>query len=290
MKRTVLAGVAGLSCLVLTVDAAPAKALMIAPQPVALRVATAEVVVVGKVTSIEEKSVSAPRFPNDKQKGEYQIAIVKIEDPILGAKGLTHLRVGFLPAPTGGPAAFRPPLRPVNLVKDQEVCLFLTPHFEANFFIIPIYFDAIDKKGNDKFDDEVKEAKKAAKLLADPDAGLQSKNAEERYLTAALLIAKYRTAKPFAGGPLKQEPIDAARSKRILEALADADWSNTAGRPGMLNPQSTFFRLGLTPQDGWEQPKDFRQLPAIAKQWLKDHADSYRVKQFVADEKKDDKE
>jgi hypothetical protein len=92
----------------------------------------------------------------------------------------------------------------------------------------------------------------------------------------------------LAGGPPKQEPIDGARSKRILEALADADWSNTPGRPGMLNPQSMFFRLGLTPQDGWEPPKDFRQLPEIAKKWLKDYADSYRVKQFVSEEKKKD--
>jgi hypothetical protein len=288
MKRTLLAGIAGLSCLALMIAVAPARALMIAPQPVPLRVASAEVVVVGTVTSIEDKSVSAPRFPGDTEKGEYQVAVVKIDEAILGAKGLTHLRVGFLPAPAGGPSvrpAIRPGVRPVTLVKGQEVCLFLTPHCDANFFVAPAYYDVIDKKNNDKFGDEVKEARKAAQLLADPDAGLQAKNAEDRFLTAALLITQYRTPKPSASPP-REEPIDAARSKRILEALAGADWSNTNSRRGPLNPQGMFFRLGITPQDGWEQPKDFRQFPEAAKKWLKERAETYRIKKFVPEEKK----
>src|SRR3954463_5601249 len=79
------------------VAVSPAKALMIAPPPPGLRVTQATTIVVGKVESIEEKTVAAPRFPGDKEKGEYRIAVIKIEDPILGAKGLTTLRVGFIP-------------------------------------------------------------------------------------------------------------------------------------------------------------------------------------------------
>ena len=52
-----------------------------------------------------------------------------------------------------------------------------------------------------------------------------------------------------------------------------------------------FFRLGLTPKDGWTQPKDFNQTADEAKKWLKNNADKYRIERFVADkgEKKDDK-
>src|SRR5438874_1646650 len=79
---------AGLSCLIALSAVATAKALMIAPPPGPQRVAMADAVVVGKVTSIEAKTVMATRFPGDKEKGEYTIAVVKIEETLAGAKGL----------------------------------------------------------------------------------------------------------------------------------------------------------------------------------------------------------
>src|SRR5262249_55422907 len=49
MQRTTLRALAGLSLLALTALAAPARALLIAPNPVPMRVANADAVVVGKV-------------------------------------------------------------------------------------------------------------------------------------------------------------------------------------------------------------------------------------------------
>src|SRR5262249_55070534 len=69
---------------------------LIAPAPVARRVALADVVVVGKVVGIEEKTVAAPRFPGDPNTVDYKIAVVKVEDSALNPKGVTHVRVGFL--------------------------------------------------------------------------------------------------------------------------------------------------------------------------------------------------
>src|SRR4051812_14947510 len=106
MKRTVVPGLAGLACLTLMAPPALARAMMIAPAPIAQRVATSDLVVVGKVTSIEEKAVKAARFPGAGDTAEYRIALVKVEDAILGARGITHIRVGFLPPPPppqGGP-------------------------------------------------------------------------------------------------------------------------------------------------------------------------------------------
>src|SRR5262245_31956937 len=93
--RLLLAAVLG------TIVAVPAQgvALMIAPAPVPDRVALADVVIVGKVTAIEEKTVTAKRFPGDADKGEYKIASIQVTDAIKAPKALTHIRLGFVPPP-----------------------------------------------------------------------------------------------------------------------------------------------------------------------------------------------
>lgn len=268
---------------------------MIAPSPIPQRVATADLVVVGKVVSIEGKAIKAPRFPGDKDKGEYQIAIVKIEDAIYGGKGLTHVRVGFIPpaAPLaqgvqvdgGGGVRLILPIQSgrasvVVLQKDQEVCLFLKNHFDAEFFTAPMYFDAIYKANNPNFAKEVAEAKRCGKLLDDPMAGLKSEKPQDRFVTAVMLLARYRMPRPYMVTK-KTEPIDAAQSKLILEALAGADWTQQPGRFDQMGPQQIFSWLGLTPKDGWNQPKDFRQVTDAAKKWLAANKDTYRIQKLV---------
>lgn len=294
MRKLLLIGAASLSYLALLSAAGQAKALMIAPAAISQRVALAEVVVIGKVTSIEEKPILAARFPGDKEKGEYRVAVVKIDKALVGASDLTHVRVGFQPpAPQPAPppgGGVRIPIRRgpqlVTLTVDQEVCLFLTPHSEASFFIAANYYDVIGKKDNANFDKEIAEAARSAKLLANSKAGLQSKDAEDRLLTAAMLVHRYRTPKPSPTPP-KTKPVDAETSKLILRALAAADWSpNKPGRFNMVHPQNTFFQLGITPTDGFQPPMDFNKVPELAKKWLTDHAETYRIQRFVAD--KDD--
>jgi hypothetical protein len=297
MKRMLLAGTAGLSCLAVLAVVLPVGAVMIAPAPVPQRVATADVVVVGKVTAFGDKTVSAPVFPGAKEKGEYQVAVVRIDDALLGAKDQKEIRVGFRlpppavapppPAPGGGPVRIGPirRWREPSLVLDQEVLLFLVKHHEADFYVMPAYFSVIDKKGPN-FANDLAEVQKAARLLADPKAGLESKNADERLLTAGLLISRYRTPRP--GVPSKEVPIDAAQSKLILQVLADADWK-AAPRPGpgffQMTPQNLFYRLNLQAKKVWTPPRDAKEIPESAKKWLKDNADTYRIERFVADEK-----
>jgi hypothetical protein len=301
MKRMLLAALAFACCTPVHAQQEGTSLARIAPSPIALRVALSDAVVVGKVTSIEEKAVSAPRFPEDKEGGEYKIAVVKIDDAVLGAKDLTHVKVGFL-APAGGPGRIGPGRYGASLAKDQEVCVFLKPHFKASFLTVGAYFDVIDKKGNPNFDKEVAEAKRCAKLLADPKASLASKNAEDRYLTAAMLLTRYTTPKESLNP--RKEAIDAAESKGILLALAEADWANQNPTLFQLNPQNLFMQRimpTLTDKDGWDPPMitimgnkqiDFKALPEAAKKWLKDNAGTYRIQRFVEEkkeEKKDDK-
>ena len=235
----------------LALAATPALAMMIAPPSVMQKVATSDAVVVGKVTSIAEKTIQAERWPGDKQGAEFRIATVKVDGHILGVKGLTHVKVGWVPPPPplpirpGGPIRIGPRRRPVvSLEKGQELLLFLKKHPKGDFYTAPAYFDVVAKK-TPGFAGEVADAKKYARLLADPMANLKAKSKDDRFQTAALLLARYRTFQP--GG--KQEPISADESKLILEAIADANWdAPPMPRPGrfqrQMTPQSTFFMVG----------------------------------------------
>ncbi len=284
MKRTIVC-VAGALCLALMVAAVPARAMMIAAPPAGVRIATADLVVVGKVKDFGPRLVPADRFAGDK--GQYQVANVLVGETLFG-KSAARIKVGFVapppPPPPGGPGRpirIGPRFRGVTLTVGQEACLILVKHPMKDFFVINAYYDVINLKDNPNFAKEKAEIAKAAKLLARPKEGLKAKDANDRLLTAALLITRYRTPKPFNPMP-KTVAIDAAESKQVLETLANADWANVPGRNWAMNPQGLFFRLGVTPKDGWVQPKDFRQLPDEAKKWLKANAATYRIQKYVA--------
>jgi hypothetical protein len=261
--------------------------MMIAPQPLSQRTVTAECIVVGKVTGFGDKTVSAERFPGDKEKGQYQIAVVKVETNLHGADGAKEIKVGFLPppAPQGGPrGGIRPFIRrPVapSLALNQEGLMFLVKHHNADFYIAPMYFSIVNKQGNANFDKDVNEVKHCLQLLADPKAGLGSKEESDRILTAGMLMARYRQVRQGAGQP-KLKPIAPALSKKILQILADANWNARPPRPGpfQMTPQLIFSQLQLTEQDGWTPPKDFKQLPERAKEWCKENADKYVIKRY----------
>jgi hypothetical protein len=288
-----------LLCIGVLVSLSSARAMMIAPQPISQRVATADRIVVGKVTGFADKTVSVESFPGAKQKMEYQIAIVKVETNIFGAKGVKEIKVGFIapqvgPGGPGGPG--RPFIRPGNrspsLALNQEACLFLTKHHEGDFYTMPMYFSVINKQGNANFDKDVDEAKHCVKLLADPKGGLKAENKADRIITAFMLMTKFSAPKPSTG-KRTMKPIDPELSKQILLVLADADWNaRPVGVGGfMMTPSAIFSRLQLTEKDGWKQPRtpeEAKQLPDKAKEWCKDNADKYVIKRVVFE--KDDKE
>jgi len=286
-----LLGLAGAACLLTMITVAQAKAIMIAPPPAGQRVATADLIVVGKVTGFGEKTVKGEMYKGDER--QMQIATIKVGETLVG-KADKEIKVGFFPPKQPEPQkdGIRLPIRrypTVQLKQDEEYCLFLTKHpTQKGVYVAVNYYDAIGKKDNTNFAKEVEEIKKAAKLLEKPIDGLKSKAAEDRLLTAGLLISRYRTQR---GDGQKTEQIDAEESKLILQTLAEADWQPKNVRFGTMTAQALFFQLGLTPDDGWQQPKDFTKLADEAKKWCKDNAGKYRIKRFVSDSKaKDDSE
>jgi hypothetical protein len=293
MNRTPLIALAvaaglGLAPAALAQPAAKAPALRFSPLPE--RVATADAVVAGKVTGIEDKTVTAEVAPGA-AKVEYQVAVIKIEDAVLGIKNLTHIKVGTIKPPEGKPIIRPGGYQPPRLNVDQEGVFFLQKHPTESFYVLAGPLSVVNKAGNDNYEKELARVKECAKLLADPKAGLKSKSADDRALTASMLVLRYNTPRP---GETKRDPIDADESKLILGALAEGDW-NPKQEPNSaqynLSPQMAFARLGLTQKDGWNAAGPFNTPDAYqeaAKAWLKGHTDSYRVQHYVGD-KKDEK-
>jgi hypothetical protein len=270
------AGLAALAffamALVATAGTIPADAL-----PLPNRVANAEVIVAGKVTAFEDKTVMVAPFPGAKNKIEFKIAVVTIGDALLAPKGAKTIRLGFVPNPPG--VVISPP--PFQATVGMEGCFFLTKHGEADFLVASGQLSFIDKK-NANFDKDLALIKRCVKILEDPNTSLKAKNAEERFLAAAMLLAQYCTRKsPDA----KLEPIEAEQSKLILEALAAADWTPTTDYT-QLSPLMVLRRLPVSKKDGWAPPMEAKAYAAYAQQWLRDNASTYRIQKFVANKSK----
>src|SRR5262249_263148 len=152
--------------------------------------------------AIEEKAVTARDYPGSTRTTTYWVALVKITDPLWEPLGLTHVRVALMPTGAGSH-----PVLPVG----QEACFMLRRHFEGPFFVVPSWPpESLVSKGDDEQSSAkwVARLKRYAKLLDDPKASLQSKDADERLLTAALLLSRYRVVPPARGDNKATQPID----------------------------------------------------------------------------------
>jgi hypothetical protein len=248
--------------------------VLVRPQPLPVRVAQADVVFVGKVIDMEPMDIDAKAFPDAKETSKYRIAVVEVSKVVTGLKDEKKLRVGFLAnAKPGLPSLINP-----KLTVNQEGLFLISKHEDGKFYQAPRngFFIAKDAK---TFEDDVKTATKAVATLANTKTALESKDADKRLTAAAMLVAKYRTQKPPF--PNKEEPIDAAESKLILNAIATAKWGSS--KFDEINPQMVWFQLGIGANDGWTPPKQLKtpdDMREAVQAWLKKHED-YRVKKFV---------
>jgi hypothetical protein len=247
----------------------------------------ADLIALGKVTAIEDEPVKAAplvKIPGVTNKVTFRIAVVTIESPILGADKLERVRVAFAPPPAiksnmprGGRLAIVP------LAAGDEGCFFLHKHPDEPFYVASAAYDFLAKDKTKEFDKEIAQVKRCVRLLNDTKTGLGSKEADDRLLTATLLIYRYRTPRHVYVGKPPTEPIPADESKRILTTLAEADWDqkevSTEGKPMGL-----FLRLGLTREDGWVLPAELPRVAPAAKKWLHDHAAEYRIQRYLPPE------
>jgi hypothetical protein len=244
-----------------------------APPPLE-RALAAPVVVVGKVASIEKETVEAGASPNG-PKAHFTIAVVKIEDALVGAKGLTHLKVGFLGGNTSRRAGDS-----LFLKDGQEACLYLKKHPAGDFYTFDYMSQPLDATAP-SFKQEVATAKAALAAVADPLAALKAEKAEARYLAAAGLVTRYRT--PVPGG--EQLAVPAEERKLIYAALLEQDWSKAETES--LQPAGVVSRL-RTGEQGSFRPAPFTgagdytaHLHAEFQKWVAGDGKAFELKKFV---------
>jgi hypothetical protein len=264
-----------LATLTLSIAIVPAAhaGVIAMPPPGPARVANSDIVVVGKVESLEPQDVKVGTT-------NYRIAVVKIEDGIRGIKaGTKTLRVGFIPVEKPKPMVIVTGGRPVQLEAGQGGLFLLKKHEKEDFYTIPgVVGYYVNNDKNKEFDKEVQVAKAASKVVANPQAGLKAKDAEERLLAASILVEKYRA---YRGPKALQEAIDAEESKLILQAMADADWQAQGNFASLRpNPTQLFQRLGVSKNDGFVVQAGANYQEAI-RAWLRDNAGKYRIQRFT---------
>jgi hypothetical protein len=277
MRRWKLGFAATLACLTVWGCATLARAMLIAPQPGPNRVLNSDVVIVGKVTALE---------PEDKMVDNvtYRIAVLQVDKALRGAKDDKTVRVGFIPLQQGkvGPIFKN---RNLQLQVGMEGLFLLAKHPKEKFYTVggPIGY-YISSQNNANFEKDVQMIKTITKVMDDPQTALKSKEADERLLAVSVLVEKYRTFK--GPGQPKQEAIDAAESKQILQALADADWQVPVALGSLRpSPGQIFGRLGINQKDGFMVPPGANYQTA-AQAWLRDNAEKYRIQRFVAGDAK----
>ena len=276
----------GAVALIAAADPAGAVVPLTAP-PLPARVALADLIALGKVTAIEDELVKAAplvKIPGVTNKVTFRIAVVTIQSPILGADKLERVRVAFTPPlafkstlPSGGRLAI------VRLAAGDEGCFFLRKHSDEPFYVASAAYDFLAKDKTKEFDKEIAQVKRCVRLLNDTKKGFASKEADDRFLTAALLLYRYRTPRYVYTAKPRTEPIPADESKHILTTLSEAEWDPKEGS-AEGKPMSLFLRLGLTREDGWELPAELPRVVPAAKKWLHDHAAEYRIQRYLPPE------
>jgi hypothetical protein len=262
-----------------------------------------QVVVAGKVASIEKDAVEATGpYVGAKDKQKYMVAVVKIDAGVLGAEKMKEIKIGFVPWPKRGPndRPLRTDVLMPELKEGQEWLFYLAKHPTADFYVMPVMNRPTDMRPEEA-KKELDAVKRYAAVVADPLKGLKSDKPEVRSEAAAIMLLKYRLC-PGLVAETEAVAIDAEESKLILRGLAESDWRTAGPRPyGSFMTLSLFgfLSLGLTERDGWVEPVVAPEKPGAPRldrgvilgdafgEWLKGAGKNYTAKKLVP--KKTDK-
>lgn len=247
------------------------------------RALSVPIVVTGKVASIEKDTVDAPLYAGASQKVAHKIAVVKIESNLKGAAGVTHLRIGFVPAGAAGIRSGRGPENPV-LAQGQEWLFFLVKNPTGEFHSIPYMTPPLDSKAAN-YKAQIESIRSIVAVLAEPKKALAAEKAGDRFRAAIALVLGYRS-NSLDGRAVETVPLALDESQLILRTLASGSWKldPTGGR---FNGLTAFFQLGLGEPDGWKYPnvqpgEDAAEVMQKAFiQWLEGPGKDYRIKKLV---------
>lgn len=283
------------------------------PQKPSQLAGQADLVILGKVVEIEKDPVEVSPFKGA-PKGEkvsYRIAVIKLEESIIGGKGLTQFRVGFpdgamVPGaePKAGEPAVGGPIRaiprrggaPVALAKDMEGVFCLNQHHDGDFYVLaangmapPLF------KKDENFKKELEAVKKVAKTIDDPVSALKAKELSDRFAAATLLLQRYNQSKT---GGTAREAIPAEENKLIVALMMELPWAPKLDVPRtgsdpvppsrsqlwyMINQIELGFKQPVIQpvKPGDPQPDYNKILEDATTAFLKDNAEKIKIKRFV---------
>jgi hypothetical protein len=150
------------------------------------------------------------------------------------------------------------------------------------FSIVP--FECFCEQNDPRFVRDLPAARHLGRLLGNPGQGLNSPSAEDRLLTAYLLLLRCSYVPWKQGETGKTEPIEAQQSKRILLSLAEADWDRyTQEVRDAVAALQLSVKFGAPVLKGFPPQQGEKQSSAAAKEWLKQNAETYRIHRLMKD-------
>jgi hypothetical protein len=280
----------------------------IGPMPSVGLPANVHVAVIGKVVEIEPGviEVSPYRGAPKERMIQYKVANLKIEDRVLGASGVTRLRVGFpadgldpgvlggfatTPRPVATATVGYSPNLGVSLKAGTEGCFLLARHPSADFYVLAAPLKRPTDPGYAK---EVDRLKRTALAMNDPVAALKAKNLEERFEAGLLILQQYLTPR----GSNAREPVPDEENKLLVALLTELPWlppgGNRVGKDGRLAPHREALWYKINPAElGFKRPDVPKRNPGdppvdpakfmdeASAKFLKENGDKIRLKRFV---------
>jgi hypothetical protein len=266
-----------LTCLCLILMASEGQSYISLPiEPIANHFALADCVVVGKIVSVAEKPEKGVLYPGMPAGTEFTVIEVETSEILAGPTEIKRVKLAFL----NSHLKSQKPVPAVGL----EGLFFGVRTPDSKFFLVPV--GGFHESKTDTYKKTFEQARRCAKLLAKPDEGLASKDGSDKLLTAYILALREtynQVRKTGPGVKLKAETMEAERSKRMMMALAEGDWSDKASGANAGNALNWFSRPPLVTPKGFPSGvnSDDKDAVAKARQWLKENAETYRLKRLV---------
>jgi hypothetical protein len=261
-----------------------------------------DIVIVGKVVDVDRDEVEVAPFRGAQKERmlKYKVATLQIEDRVLGAGGITRIRIGF-PADgrptfafTGTVATVTDGVRPtgtVTLAAGTEGCFALAKHPTADFYVIvgpPTY------KKQSNYTNEVNKLKKYGRAISDPVAALKAKDLDERFEAAQIILQRYLVPQ----GSNKREPVPDEETKLLVALLKELPWVPADGKrtraDGKLVPHRAALWYSINPAEfGFKRPDPPKRNPGdpppnmdklmeeATTKFLTENGDKIKLKRFV---------
>ena len=224
----------------------PCHAYITVPkEPIPNKAALADCIVVGKIVKLHEKEVEARLYHHGDVRVAFVVVDVEVTEPLYGAKEVKQVAFAFIGFQVK--AAAKPAV-------GQEGIFFGVKNSEKNFFVVPQ--GGFHERKSENYAKDLALARRCARALNEPDKALEVKDTDDRVLAAYIWSLRYTYTPMRWGGELKPQPVDADRSKRIVLALADADWT----KPDATTGASPHSALGWLQQGATRSGSPFKDV------------------------------